>query len=260
MILNPYKQTLWVVWGNHILALTALIFFFSWWMIPLAFVAARVFGLFSEVGIHRYFTHKSFTVEKRWKEHVMKAFAFLAGQGAILSWVTVHRHHHAHEDQPGDPHSPLLFPAWRIYVGLFPTDYKKNLVMDLIRHQDRRYFVFENNYYWLMWTALWVVSYLISPVLFFAVVSGAAGWYGITALVNITLHSSMLGYKKYPEAVATNSVFLDRIMGAGYHNNHHKNPRSHTYSLDGTEPDWIGKIIERFADSIAVPQGTINNA
>jgi stearoyl-CoA desaturase (delta-9 desaturase) len=213
------------------------------------FVSTRLFGLFSEVGIHRYYTHKTFSVKQRWKEHLMKLFAFLAGQGAILSWVTVHRHHHAYEDSNGDPHSPLLFPAWKIYLGLFPTDYKKNLVTDLIRHHDRRYFIFENNYYWLLWTALWIVSFLISPLLFFIIVSGSAGWYAVTAIVNILLHGNQIGYKKYTDAVATNSAWLDKITGAGYHNNHHKNPGSYTYSLDGSEPDWIGSFIKKFADS-----------
>ena len=27
-------------------------------------------------------------------------------QGPVTQWVTDHRKHHAHSDQPGDPHSP----------------------------------------------------------------------------------------------------------------------------------------------------------
>ena len=253
--MNPYNQTLWVVWGNHLLTIGAILFFFEWWMIPVAFLSGHLFSVFSEIGIHRYFTHKAFTVESRWKEQLMKVFAFLTGQGAILSWVTVHRHHHVYEDQEGDPHSPKIFPYWKIYLGLFPKTYKSNLVMDLIRHKDRRYFVFENKYYWLMWTALWLGSFAISPYLFFVIVSGSAMWYAFTSVVNIFLHDEVVGHKPHQEHVATNSGWLNWLTGVGYHNNHHKNPRTYTYNLDGKDRDWIGAIIKYvIADKVEVEQ------
>jgi fatty-acid desaturase len=255
--MSPYYQTLWVVWGNHLLTILAMLFFFEWWMIPVAFASGHLFSIFSEIGIHRYFTHRAFKVESRWKEHLMKVFAFLTGQGAILSWVTVHRHHHLYEDKPGDPHSPILFPWWKIYLGLFPKTYEKNLVTDLIRHKDRRYFVFENNYYWIMWTLLWIVSFAIHPVLFFVIASGSAVWYAFTSIVNVCLHSRMIGHVDHPDHVASNSGWLNWLTGVGYHNNHHKNPVSYTYNLDGTDRDWIGAIIKHtIADTLVVePKG-----
>ena len=247
--MSAYNQTLWVVWGNHILAILALVFFFEWWMIPALFILGHLFGIINELSIHRYFSHGSYKVNARWKEHVLKAMAFLVGQGAIMSWTTVHRHHHAYEDQPGDPHSPYYHPLWKIYVGLFPTEYKKNMVVDFLRHRDKNYFIFENKYYWLMWTALWIVSYLISPYLFFAIVGGSAVWYAYTALiVNIISHMGTFGYKTYPDTVSSNSKLANWIAGplAGLHNNHRKNSRSYTYNLDGdTNMDFVGWIIEK---------------
>lgn len=240
--MNPYKQTLWVVWGNHILFILAMITHFQWWMIPFAIASLHVFGMFSECAIHRYWTHKSYETTT-WKDHMLKAWAFLAGQGAILSWVTVHRHHHAYEDTPGDPHSPLHMPWWKVYVGLFPNVYKKNLVTDLLRHKDKKYFLFENKYYWLMWTALWIVSYLIHPVFFFFIVSGSAMWYWATSIVNILSHSLTIGKKRDADHVATNSVVLNLLTGIGHHNNHHINPRNYTYQVDN-EVDINGWVIK----------------
>jgi stearoyl-CoA desaturase (delta-9 desaturase) len=242
--MSPYKQTLYVVWGNHLLFILALIFFFQWWMIPVAFVMLHVFGMFSEVAMHRYWTHKSYTTA-RWKEHILKAWAFLAGQGATLSWVTVHRYHHAYEDTPMDPHSPLHMPWWKIYIGLFPDKYKKALIKDLIRHPDKDYFIFENKHYWQMWTALWVTSLLIHPVMFFLIVSGAAMWYWATSIVNILSHGFILGKPRDSDYVATNSVILNILTGIGHHNNHHIYPNSYTYSVDG-EIDLNGLVIEKF--------------
>jgi stearoyl-CoA desaturase (delta-9 desaturase) len=31
-------------------------------------------------------------------------------------WVAIHRKHHQHSDQPGDPHSPHVFGIWNIFL------------------------------------------------------------------------------------------------------------------------------------------------
>jgi len=32
-------------------------------------------------------------------------------------WVAIHRKHHVHSDQPGDPHTPHVFGIWRVLFG-----------------------------------------------------------------------------------------------------------------------------------------------
>lgn len=241
--MNSYKQTIYVVWGNQILFISSLLYFQAWWLL-LAIPALYVFGCLSEVSIHRYYTHKSYNTSPL-KEKLLRVFAFLAGQGAVLSWVTVHRHHHAYEDGPRDPHSPYYHPWWKILLGLFPQEYKKNLVIDLMRSPGWKYFVFENKYYWLMWTAVWILSFLISSYLFYFIVSGAAMWYIATSAVNIVNHGKLTGYVKFPETVATNSMLMNVLTGIGHHNNHHKNPKNYTYST-GSEFDINGWVIKKF--------------
>jgi stearoyl-CoA desaturase (delta-9 desaturase) len=241
--MNSYKQTLYVVWGNFLLFLLSIFYFNSWWLLT-AIPALYVFGFFSEVSIHRYYTHKSYSTSE-FGEKLLRVFAFLAGQGAVLSWVTVHRHHHAFEDGPKDPHSPLFHPWWKILLGLFPQEYKKNLVIDLMRSPGWKYFVFENKYYWLMWSATWVISFLISPYLFYFIVSGSAMWYIATSFVNILNHGKYVGSVRFPETVATNSVLMNWITGIGHHNNHHKYPNNFTYSID-KEFDINGLLIKKF--------------
>lgn len=241
MKLSPYRQTQLVIWGNQLLFFAFLLFNFSWYLLPIAVVMLYIFGFMSESSLHRYFTHKSFVTGKM-REKLLIAFAFLTGQGATISWVTVHRTHHAFEDQPGDPHSPHYLKWWQIYLAFLPPSYKNNLVLDLMRSKNWSYFIFENNNYFLMWCALWVTTLIVSPLLFFCVISGSAMWYIATCVVNIVSHSR--GKKDFPTAVAYNSKLVNWFTGVGHHNNHHKFPKSYTYSQNG-EIDLYAILIEK---------------
>jgi len=242
--MSPYKQTLYVVWGNQLFFILGLALLWSWWTIPLAIFGLFVFGCFSEISVHRYYTHKSYKTST-FKEKILRVFALLAGQGAIISWVTVHRTHHAYEDTARDPHSPFFHPWWKILLGLYPQEYKKTLVVDLMRSAGWKYYLFENQYYWLLWTAIWLVTFLIHPILFYFIVSGSAMWYIATSAVNILSHSKIVGIQYYTETVATNSRLLNLFTAIGHHNNHHKFPNSYTYSLNG-EIDIYGFVIKKF--------------
>jgi stearoyl-CoA desaturase (delta-9 desaturase) len=244
MILKPYAQTLYVAWGNQLICTIILITNFQWWMIPYMLVSAHIFGLFSETSLHRYWTHKSYTTTRS-KEHLLKLWAFLAGQGSVLSWVTVHRHHHAYEDTEQDPHSPLHIKPWKLLLGLFRKNYKNNLIFDLLKHPDKKYFIFENKYYWLLWTALWITAYLANFWLLFLITAGSTAWYIASNLVNIYAHNLQLGKKRFSEYPATNSLLLNLISGMGNHNNHHHNPKNYTLKID-TEIDLYGYFIEKF--------------
>jgi stearoyl-CoA desaturase (delta-9 desaturase) len=202
-----------------------------------------IFGCMSEISIHRYFTHKSYDTTP-FKEKILTVFATLIGQGAILSWVTVHRYHHAHEDTKLDPHSPLHMPLWKILFGLFPkNDYKISLISDLLRNKNKKYFIFENNYYWAIHSLLWVILYSINIHILFAFVSGSALWYLCTQLVNIYSHKSN-GPKEFPKDVAVNSTLLNVITGAGHHNNHHHNPKNYSYKT-GNKVDIYAYVIDK---------------
>jgi stearoyl-CoA desaturase (delta-9 desaturase) len=243
---HPYYQTLFVVWGNQILWWISTILFFHVALIPLTIISMYLFGCMSEISIHRYLAHKAYSTTP-FREKILLVFAFLAGQGASLSWVSVHRSHHAYEDTPKDPHSPQHIPTWKLVLGLFPRqEYKVSIVSDLFRSKNKQYFVFENKYYWLMWTALWIASALINFYLFYVIVSGAALWYLMTALVNIMAHGTHeYGTKTDLDAVAMNSKFLNVVTGAGNHNNHHSNPKNYSYKIT-IERDPYAWVIDRF--------------
>jgi stearoyl-CoA desaturase (delta-9 desaturase) len=241
---NPYYQTLYVVWGNQLLFFVALISFFDLSLVLISIVSMYIFGCMSEISVHRYFSHKSYETGN-FREKLLLLFAFLTGQGATLSWVAVHRSHHAYEDTDKDPHSPQFIPIWKLYLGLFPKkNYKTSLIADLLRSKYGRYFQLENKYYWLIWTSLWIVTWFINFYLFFFIVSGCSLWYIMTETVNIFAHS-IHGKKNDVNAVGVNSTFLNVLSGAGHHNNHHSNPKNYSYKVNN-EIDVYAIVIEKF--------------
>jgi stearoyl-CoA desaturase (delta-9 desaturase) len=228
--MDSYKQTLYVVWSNQVLFLASMTLYFEWHLLLISIISMYIFGFMSESSVHRYFSHKSYETTNL-KEKLLLVFAFLTGQGAVLSWVAVHRSHHAFEDTKDDPHSPQFIPKWKLYLGLFPKKkYRPSLVTDLIKSNNSKYLLFENKYYWLLWTVVWVISFLINFYLFFFIVSGSALWYIVTETVNIFAHSKE-GKKTDLRAVGINSSWLNLLSGAGNHNNHHSNPKSYTYKV-----------------------------
>ena len=78
---------------------------FRWTDVALlvTFYVLCAFG--TTIGFHRYFTHKGFDARLPVKV-TLGILGCMTMQGPIIQWVTDHRKHHAHSDQPGDPHSP----------------------------------------------------------------------------------------------------------------------------------------------------------
>jgi fatty-acid desaturase len=68
-------------------------------------------------GVHRYFSHKSYTATRPWKLF-LAWLSLLVGQGGPLDWAYVHRIHHRLCDDELDYHSPLNADVSHS-VGLF---------------------------------------------------------------------------------------------------------------------------------------------
>ena len=49
--------------------------------------------------------------------HLMRAWLWLSTGMITREWVAVHRAHHRHSDQPGDPHSPHVWGIGRVVMG-----------------------------------------------------------------------------------------------------------------------------------------------
>jgi stearoyl-CoA desaturase (delta-9 desaturase) len=178
-------------------------------------------------GYHRYLSHRSFSTSR--VVQLLLAFGgTTAAQKGPLWWASQHRTHHRFTDQSGDPHTPAK-GFWYAHVGWVlaecngRTDLK--LVEDLARFPELR---FLDRHDWIGpwalaiactaiggWSGL-VVGFFLSTVLL---------WHA-TFAVNSFAH--VFGRRRYTTGdTSRNSVVVALLAaGEGWHNNHHRYPRS----------------------------------
>ena len=121
-------------------------------------------------GYHRYFAHKEISSKRDWVEVVMLFCGNLCGLTSPLTWVGVHRMHHAEADSYKDPHSPLhhswwtiIFTTWRIKS--IPRKYIK----DVIKNPRIMFF---HRHGLKVWAATAMATLFHSPTLFLFVCVG----------------------------------------------------------------------------------------
>jgi stearoyl-CoA desaturase (Delta-9 desaturase) len=173
---------------------------------------------------HRYFSHRSYHTS-RWFQAVMAFLGTSAIQRGPLTWAYIHRQHHKHSDQPGDPHSPILSGFWYSHVGWFHNNDKSEEIdyaeiPDLAKYPELRWI---NNYHW------------VAPLLLAVVCSLYLGWQGLiigfcwssvavwhaTFCINSLAH--VYGSRRYnTDDHSRNNWWLAILtLGEGWHNNHH---------------------------------------
>jgi stearoyl-CoA desaturase (delta-9 desaturase) len=234
---------------------------FSWVELGLLLGMYLLTALGITVGFHRLFTHHSFETY-RVVQFVLGVLGSMAVEGSLLKWVALHRRHHQHSDQPGDPHSPhlhgtgvpgLLRGLWHAHLGwVFQADppdldhYVKDLRRSTLLRAVSALFV------------LWVVLGLLIPAVLGGLMTGtwAGAWYGlawgglariflvhhVTWSVNSVCH--LWGRRPYrsDDQSRDNVVFGVMALGEGWHNTHHAFPTSARHGLRWWQPDasyWV---------------------
>ena len=238
----------------------ALMWAYGW--MGWTYLAMVVFGwcltsLGITVGFHRLMSHKSFETYGWVRVFWMIVGAFSV-EGSPLVWCAVHRRHHGHSDQEGDPHSPHLHgtTTWGMIKGLCYAQVgwlfsgywtKPNLekyVPDLLKDKvlvmaDKFYYVFV------------LLSLILPAVLGFGIeyATGGSPWFGallgfvwgglvrifvshhITWSINSICH--VFGRRHFhSNDHSTNNVLCGVLaMGEGWHNNHHAFPSSAKHGL-----------------------------
>lgn len=222
-------------------------------------------GLGVTVGYHRLFTHRTFKAGVP-VTVVLAVLGSMAGQGAVISWVALHRRHHECSDQEGDPHSPNLHGtglkgrlsglAHSHFLWMRRHEYPNivHYAPDLLR--NRPLVRVARLYYY------WVVLGLLIPALIGGCVSmswlGAVSglfWGGFVRIfvlehivwaINSFLH--MFGTRPYEsrENSRNGAIFSLVTLGEAWHNNHHAFPESPSFGLDWYRPDpgyWLIRLL-----------------
>jgi len=210
------------------------------------------------LGFHRLLTHRSYQTYP-WVERTLAIVGSMAVQGPVMTWCADHRKHHAHTDQPGDPHSPhthggsgvrgAIQGLWYAHMGwLFdragqadPARYAKDLYEDPVMRRIDRLF------------PLWVLVGLLIPFGLGYLIDGTLGgalaaalWGGavrvfllhhVTWSINSVCH--FFGTRRFEvDDHSTNVFWLSVLsMGESWHHNHHAFPRSARHGLRWWEVD-----------------------
>ena len=220
-------------------------------------------GLGVTIGFHRLLTHRAFQTYKP-----LQYFWAIAGQfavqGPVIDWVADHRKHHAHTDQPGDPHSPHVDfeDGWKGALrGLFHahmgwlfdnhgqaqrSQYARDLTEDPGMRRINR------SFHWIVLAGL-AIPFLMG----FAIDGNIEGaltalfWGGpvrmflqhhVTWSINSVCH--FFGKRRFDVDDHSTNVFWLALpsFGESWHHNHHAFPRSAAHGLKWYELDvsaWL---------------------
>lgn len=219
----------------HVIAIVGVIMTpFDWKWIGVAVGTYLFKTFFLTGGYHRYFTHKSFELNRFWQF----VFAFLGGtngQKSALWWAAGHRYHHKYSDTPLDIHSPK-HQRWLCHGGwvLFKqhTELKKEFIPDLLKFPE---LVWLHKYHALpifLWSILMYSLWGWMGVLWGTMVSSLMNWHG-TFIVNSLSH--MWGDQPFESKDDSRNSFILALltMGEGWHNNHHAYSQSANHGFTG---------------------------
>ena len=222
----------------HLVAMTAP-FVYSWWGLMFFVLSTFVilqFGL--TLGYHRLLSHRSYQTHPVVRR-IFATLGCLSAQAGPISWAATHRFHHRHADGDQDPHSPKQGLAWAHMIWVFyhhPELRKASFILAgdlssdpflcfLERHRSCVNGVFALGVFGLGIIIIdgWVggVSLLVWGVCLRVVVL----WH-LTFLVNSAAHT--WGYRNYRTPDQSRNLWWLALLllGDGWHNNHHADPRA----------------------------------
>lgn len=194
-------------------------------LLVLVMYAVRMFAL--TAGVHRYFAHRAFKTTRTF-QLVLAVVATTSCQLGLLWWVSQHRYHHRHADEPSDPHAPSK-GLWWSHAGWFLShaydDTRWNQVRDFeaypeLRWLDRHYFV--------------PVIVLVGLLLAVGGVPAVVWGFGVSTVLlwhatfSLTSFGHRHGHRRYEthDESRNNAAIALVTFGDGWHNNHHYYPGS----------------------------------
>lgn len=221
-------------------------------------------GLGASLGLHRLFSHQSFR-PARWLHFLLAVLASMCMQGSPARWATDHQRHHACSDRAGDPHSPIVDPFGRplgFWRGLYHAHWGwmfNGMVTDKTVYGRTTWgdpvlrFVSNTHYLWcalglaLPWAWGWwlggTADAALTAMLWGGPVRAFLMMHGVLSATSL---AHLIGDQSFDtrDHSRNNRLVVVLTFGDGWHNNHHKFPRSARHGLMPGQIDIAGRIIE----------------
>jgi len=211
---------------------------------------------------HRLLTHGSFQTTG-WMRNLLSLCGMLSAEGSPLAWVANHRQHHAHSDEPEDPHSPIDGFWWSHMVWFHP--YKPRAVTeahfrrwapDMWKDPVQRFFHNVFPFFSpLVGVALYAAGQWYGSVglswLLWGLCLRMVVCYHCTWFVNSATH--IWGYRNYKTTDQSRNLWWVALLsyGEGWHNNHHAHQRLAVHGHRWWEIDITWNVI-RFLKMIGL--------
>lgn len=221
-----------------------------WGYLLVTFVTIQIMFLGVTLYLHRDQSHGGLILHPLLR-HLFRFWLWFSSGVITREWVAIHRCHHAHADQAGDPHSPRRFGLKRVLLegaelyreaardpALLRT-YGRGTPEDAL---ERR--LYSRHPY--LGIALFVAAHLalfgVAGIIMIAVHLSAMPFFA-AGIINGLAHA--VGYRSFEmPSTATNLVPWALLLGGEeLHNNHHAFPRSACFAVQPWELDigwcWI---------------------
>ncbi|HVP33766.1 MAG TPA: fatty acid desaturase [Steroidobacteraceae bacterium] len=221
----------------------------SWWgYVLVTFVTIETMFLGVTLYLHRDQSHGGLILHPALR-HVLRFWLWFSSGAVTREWVAVHRKHHAYADQPGDPHSPVVFGLRRVLFEGFELYRAAGSDPDTIRNFGKgtpddwleRHVYSRHAYAGIV---LFSVAHLVLfgvPGIIMIAVHLAAQPFFAGGVINGLGHA--VGYRSFEmPSTATNLLPWGLLLGGEeLHNNHHAFPRSPRFAAQRWEVDigWL---------------------
>lgn len=218
------------------------------WMIIWTLIATHITIICVTLYLHRGMAHRGIVFHPL-LSHFMRLWLWLTTGMVTKEWMAVHRAHHRYSDQPGDPHSPVVFGNYNILLrgvryysmavkgGLLaktyapdaPSDWVERKVYSELPWLGIIILLIINVLCFSLWgIIIWLVQMAWIPFWAAGVINGAGHW---------------LGYRNGNTEDNSRNICPWGIVigGEELHNNHHLDPANVKLSRKWFEIDlgWI---------------------
>jgi stearoyl-CoA desaturase (delta-9 desaturase) len=201
------------------------------WGIPVYFFLATLFN----VGLHRYFSHIAFNVNKFW-HGFLTATTFLTLAGSPISFTTAHLPHHKHTDNKHDPVGKTI-GFWKSFFFDFNLT-ADNKIRTPRRLLNDRLGVFVHRNYLLLFISFYTLLFVIDPIWCQIYSVGTIPLIIMYSLTNYFSHvNSFFNYRNYEVKDNSQNNLIHGLIGSEWHNNHHKYPGAWNQKLRWWEID-----------------------
>jgi stearoyl-CoA desaturase (delta-9 desaturase) len=183
--------------------------------------------------------------------HLFRFWLWFSSGTVTRQWVAVHRRHHAYADQPGDPHSPVIFGLKKVVLEgyeLYTAAARNSEIVEYYGRGTPDDWLERKLY--SRWPAAGIILFITAELVLFGVVGIAMAAIHLAAqpffaggVINGIGHR--LGYRSFEmPSTATNIVPWGLLIaGEELHNNHHAFPSSARFAVQPWEIDigwcWI---------------------